>query len=140
MPMTIRFLPSRRTVEALILKAILILFSPDRGLAPPQLPAQLGVDLQRDLLHHGHQLLVVGDRLLHDDLRKAQSSLNHSRRPRFCPHLARHGPLDVAQLLDGRVAVLPLLGHDAHHELRLAALEARADLAQVRLDPVVWQA
>ena len=46
---------------------------------------------------------------------------------RLLSHLTRDWHLDVAELLDGGVAVLSLLRHDAHNELSLAALEARPD-------------
>ena len=63
----------------------------DRDLEPPELSAQLAVHLQDDLLDARLEPLLVGQRLLHDDL-------------------ARHRALHVAQLFDGGVAVGALSG------------------------------
>ena len=88
-------------------------------LTAPQLAAQLAVDLQGHLLHHGVRLLLVGESLVVDDL-------------------TGDGHLHAAELLHRGVPVVSGSGHDHHHHLHVW-LDDLPEGVEVGLRPVIGE-
>lgn len=105
----------------------------------PQLPSQLAVHLQKNLLGYTLQLLLLGNSPDVDGLTKTIQSKNLIRKtlkklghveitPFFLLSSVIHAPstdlwwdgtFDTAELLDGAVEVVSVADHDAHHQLHI---------------------
>jgi len=92
----------------------------DRDRQPPQLPAQLHIHLQDDLLRHRLQHIV-----------RLVNSLQDY-------HLRRHRTLDAAQSLHSRVPTVADHVEDNHDHLHVL-VQVLLDLVHVRVRPVVAQ-